>query len=79
MATTGSTPFAPGEHPAVRALVAEAVEAANATVSRPARVRAFRVLPGEFTVEAGTLTPTLKLRRRAVAERYATEIEELYG
>lgn len=68
-----------GDHPAVRALVAEAVEAANATVSRPARVRAFRVLPGEFTVEAGTLTPTLKLRRRAVAERYAGEIEELYG
>ncbi|MFJ7271267.1 AMP-dependent synthetase/ligase [Streptomyces sp. NPDC099050] len=72
-------PAAPGDHPAVRALVAEAVEAANATVSRPARVRAFRVLPGEFTVEAGTLTPTLKLRRRAVAERYAREIEELYG
>lgn len=72
-------PAAPGDHPAVRALVAEAVEAANTTVSRPARVRAFRVLPGEFTVEAGTLTPTLKLRRRAVAERYATEIEEMYG
>lgn len=72
-------PAAPDEHPAVRALVAEAVEAANATVSRPARVRAFRILPGEFTVEAGTLTPTLKLRRRAVAERYAREIEELYG
>ncbi|MCX4780309.1 AMP-dependent synthetase/ligase [Streptomyces sp. NBC_01264] len=69
----------PGGHPAVRALVAEAVEAANATVSRPARVRAFRVLPGEFAVEAGTLTPTLKLRRRAVAERYAGEIEGLYG
>lgn len=72
-------PAAPGDHPAVRALVAGAVEAANATVSRPARVRAFRVLPEEFTVEAGTLTPTLKLRRRAVAERYAREIEELYG
>lgn len=72
-------PAAPGEHPAVRALVAEAVEAANATVSRPARVRAFRVLPEDFTVEAGTLTPTLKLRRRAVAEHYAREIEELYA
>ncbi|MFE2288046.1 AMP-dependent synthetase/ligase [Streptomyces sp. NPDC059443] len=70
---------APGDHPAVRALVEEAVTAANATVSRPARVRAFRILPEEFTVDAGTLTPTLKLRRRAVAERYAREIEELYG
>ncbi|MBT2469404.1 long-chain fatty acid--CoA ligase [Streptomyces sp. ISL-66] len=72
-------PAGPGDHPAVRALVEEAVAAANATVSRPARVRAFRILPEEFTVEAGTLTPTLKLRRRAVAERYAGEIEELYG
>ncbi|MCY0931684.1 AMP-dependent synthetase/ligase [Streptomyces sp. H27-H1] len=72
-------PARPGDHPAVRALVEEAVTAANATVSRPARVRAFRILPEEFTIEAGTLTPTLKLRRRAVAERYAGEIEELYG
>ncbi|MEV6580567.1 AMP-dependent synthetase/ligase [Streptomyces sp. NPDC051582] len=66
-------------HPAVRALVEEAVQAANATVSRPARIRAFRVLPEEFTIEAGTLTPTLKLRRTAVAERYAAEIDALYA
>lgn len=72
-------PARPGDHPAVRALVEEAVTAANATVSRPARVRAFRILPEDFTIAAGTLTPTLKLRRRAVAERYAGEIEELYG
>ncbi|MBT2451876.1 long-chain fatty acid--CoA ligase [Streptomyces sp. ISL-43] len=72
-------PVCPGAHPAVRALIEEAVASANATVSRPARVRAFRILAEEFTVDAGTLTPTLKLRRRAVAERYAGEIEELYA
>ncbi|MEV0988446.1 AMP-dependent synthetase/ligase [Streptomyces sp. NPDC049949] len=66
-------------HPAVRALVEEAVTAANATVSRPARIRAFHILPEDFTVEAGTLTPTLKLRRTAVAQRYAAEIGALYG
>ncbi|MGW0393521.1 AMP-dependent synthetase/ligase [Streptomyces sp. NPDC003042] len=69
----------PAAHPAVRALVAEAVAAGNATVSRPARIRAFHVLDEDFSVAAGTLTPTLKLRRRAVAERYAAEIEALYG
>ncbi|WUX64459.1 AMP-binding protein [Streptomyces sp. NBC_01431] len=63
----------------VRALVQEAVEEANAEVSRPARIRAFAVLPEDFTVERGELTPTLKVRRKAVLERYATEIEELYG
>ncbi|GHE47181.1 long-chain fatty acid--CoA ligase [Streptomyces vinaceus] len=66
-------------HPAVRALVEEAVTQANATVSRPARIRAFRILPEDFTIEAGTLTPTLKLRRTAVAQRYAAEIDALYG
>lgn len=69
----------PATHPAVHALIEAAVTEANATVSRPARIRAFHVLPEEFTIAAGTLTPTLKLRRRAVAERYAAEIEALYG
>ncbi|MDJ0385518.1 long-chain fatty acid--CoA ligase [Streptomyces sp. G-G2] len=69
----------PSTHPAVRALVEAAVEEANASVSRPARIRAFHILEREFTVESGTLTPTLKLRRNAVAERYASEIEGLYG
>ncbi|MET3983952.1 AMP-dependent synthetase/ligase [Streptomyces sp. PvR034] len=70
---------APSAHPAVRALVEDAVSEANASVSRPARIRAFHVLDGEFTVESGDLTPTLKLRRKAVTERYAAEIDALYG
>ncbi|MEV7420566.1 long-chain fatty acid--CoA ligase [Streptomyces sp. NPDC089919] len=69
---------APWSSPAVRALVAEAVAEANATLSRPARIRAFRILPAEFTVAAGELTPTLKLRRPAIEARYAAEIAELY-
>lgn len=69
----------PARHPAVHALIEAAVTEANATVSRPARVRAFHILPEDFTIEAGTLTPTLKLRRAVVAERYAGEIAGLYG
>ncbi|MFJ4779881.1 AMP-dependent synthetase/ligase [Streptomyces sp. NPDC088762] len=69
----------PAGHPAVRALVETAVAEANQTVSRPARIRAFRILDEDFTIAAGTLTPTLKLRRKAVAERYAAEIDALYG
>ncbi|GAA2504009.1 AMP-dependent synthetase/ligase [Streptomyces gobitricini] len=63
---------------AVRALVQEAVDAANARVSRPARIRAFTILDGDFSVADGVLTPTLKVRRKAVLERYAAEIDELY-
>ncbi|MEV7521566.1 long-chain fatty acid--CoA ligase [Streptomyces sp. NPDC091371] len=69
----------PSTHPQVRALIERAVTEANTTLSRPARIRAFHILPEDFTPEAGTLTPTLKLRRKAVAERYASEIEGLYG
>ncbi|WP_253916942.1 long-chain fatty acid--CoA ligase [Streptomyces sp. MNP-20] len=65
--------------PAVRALVQEAVDEANARVSRPARIRGFAVLEEDFTVESGLLTPSLKVRRRAVAERYGPVVEELYG
>ncbi|MFD3542018.1 AMP-dependent synthetase/ligase [Streptomyces sp. NPDC058662] len=63
----------------VRALIATAVAEANATVSRPARIRAFHVLPQDFSVASGTLTPTLKLRRAVVARVYEREIAELYG
>ncbi|WKD33232.1 AMP-dependent synthetase/ligase [Streptomyces xanthophaeus] len=69
----------PTTHPAVRALVEAAVTEANTTVSRPSRIRAFHILPEDFTPQAGTLTPSLKLRRGVVAERYAREIAGLYG
>ncbi|MCI3932316.1 AMP-dependent synthetase/ligase [Streptomyces sp. AN091965] len=65
--------------PTVRALVQEAVDEANARVSRPARIRGFAVLEEDFTVESGLLTPSLKVRRRAVTERYGPVVEELYG
>ncbi|ATL29645.1 AMP-dependent synthetase/ligase [Streptomyces formicae] len=69
----------PSRDPRVRALVQEAVDTANAAVSRPARIRGFAVLDEDFTVEGGLLTPSLKVRRKAVTERYAEVVEGLYG
>jgi long-chain acyl-CoA synthetase len=37
------------------------------------------LLPSDFTVESGELTPTLKIKRRAVEERHRAAIERLYG
>ncbi|MEV4868254.1 AMP-dependent synthetase/ligase [Streptomyces syringium] len=65
-------------HPVVRARCQEAVDAANAQVARPARIRAFTILDEDFTVGGGELTPTLKLRRSAIVNRYAAEIDALY-
>ncbi len=56
-----------------------AVDHANASVSRAESIRSFTILPQDLTVEAGELTPTLKVRRAVVAARYAEEIDRLYA
>ncbi|ODU07698.1 MAG: hypothetical protein ABS81_00065 [Pseudonocardia sp. SCN 72-86] len=68
----------PDADPALRAAVAAAVDDANSLVSRAESVRRFRLLPGAFTVDDGTMTPSLKIRRSVVAARYAAEIDALY-
>ncbi|MFJ5229689.1 AMP-dependent synthetase/ligase [Kitasatospora sp. NPDC088391] len=78
----GRAPLDPWQALADRELhqeVQRAVAAANTTVSRAESIRAFRLLPREFSLEDGLLTPSLKIRRSAVAERYAADIEELYA
>jgi long-chain acyl-CoA synthetase len=63
----------------VRALVQEAVDGANRERSRFEQVKRFEILPRDFTMEDGEITPTLKVRRRAVQEHFAAEIDALYA
>ncbi len=67
------------EDPSLRAEVQAAVDEVNATVSRAESIRAFAILPRDLTVVDGEITPTLKVRRHAVEERYSETIEELYS
>jgi long-chain acyl-CoA synthetase len=55
------------------------VDAVNGELSRFEQIKRFRVLPRDFTAEEDEVTPTLKLKRRVVAEHFAREIEELYS
>jgi long-chain acyl-CoA synthetase len=65
--------------PALRASVQEAVDDANQAVSRAESIREFRILPADFTVAGGELTPSLKVRRSEVLKRYAEEVAALYA
>ncbi|MDT0381508.1 AMP-binding protein [Streptomyces sp. DSM 42041] len=67
------------ENPELLADVQRAVDYANEAVSRAESIRRFVVVDGEFTEAGGMLTPSLKVRRQAVAEGYAKEIDELYA
>ena len=58
--------------------VAERVNAVNAELASFETIKRFRILPVEFTVESGELTPTMKVKRKIVGQRYAREIEELF-
>jgi long-chain acyl-CoA synthetase len=63
----------------VHDLLQSVVDDANSDRSRFEQVKRFAVLPRDFTMEHGEITPTLKLRRRAVQEHFADEIEALYA
>ncbi|OBB28805.1 long-chain fatty acid--CoA ligase [Mycolicibacterium peregrinum] len=56
-----------------------AVKDANQAVSHAESIRKFRILPVDFTEDTGELTPTLKVKRKVVAEKFATDIAALYG
>ncbi|WP_145500483.1 long-chain fatty acid--CoA ligase [Streptomyces sp. CFMR 7] len=62
----------------LRTSLQKAVDEANRLVSRAESIRKFTVLPVDFTEERGHLTPSLKLKRAAIARDFTTEIEELY-
>ncbi|WP_172383915.1 long-chain fatty acid--CoA ligase [Streptomyces sp. MNP-20] len=64
--------------PELLADLQKAVDHANEAVSRAESIRRFTVVEGEFSEENGLLTPSLKIKRRAVEQAYAQEIEALY-
>lgn len=55
-----------------------AVKEANQAVSKAEAIRKFRILAVDFTEETGELTPTMKVKRKVVADKFGAEIEALY-
>jgi long-chain acyl-CoA synthetase len=67
------------EEPSIRELIAEQVERANHRYAPVEQVKRFAILPHDLSQETGELTPTLKVKRNVVAEKYADVLDALYA
>ena len=63
----------------LQAAVAAAIERANGTLSRVEQIKRFAILDGDWLADGDELTATMKLKRKPIGEKYAREIERLYG
>ena len=67
------------EDPKVRAEFQAIVDRVNATLANYETIKRFRLVPDEWAVDSGELTPSMKLRRRVITQKYASEIAEFYA
>ena len=75
--TLAARGLAPGD-PEVAAEIEQAVAAANERLSRVEQIKRYELVEEEWTPGGEELTPTMKLKRRPIAEKYSAEIEALY-
>ncbi|HET9853545.1 MAG TPA: long-chain fatty acid--CoA ligase [Methylomirabilota bacterium] len=71
-------PAALAKHPQVIERVSRIVEARNHELQSYAKIKKFAILPGDFTVENGLLTPTLKVKRRIITDKHRELLDSLY-
>jgi long-chain acyl-CoA synthetase len=76
---TDGSPAGLAVHPRARALVAEAIDTANRSLARVEQIKRHTILGLDWLAGGEELTPTMKLRRKPIAEKYAAEIEALYA
>jgi long-chain acyl-CoA synthetase len=62
----------------MRDQIQAAVDRTNVSLNRWEKIKQFRILPRELDVDSGELTPSLKIKRAAVAQRYADVIDDIY-
>ena len=63
----------------MRALYQEIIDGINRELSQFERIKRIAILPREFSIENGELTPSLKVRRKIVEQKWAQTIEGLYA
>ena len=63
----------------VVALYDEVIDALNQELSQFERIKKVRLLPREFTIESGELTPTMKVKRKVVEQTWRAAIDQIYA
>ncbi len=76
---TAQDPASLAIHPAFVGYVQGKVDKINAGLARYQAIKRFELLPAEFSIAGGELTPTMKIKRRVVTEKFATVIDGLYA
>ena len=66
-------------HSKIKQLIADEVDKLNSNFGNWEQIKKFILLPNEFTIETGELTPTLKMKRKVIAKKYEKEINEIYS
>jgi long-chain acyl-CoA synthetase len=75
---TTSTPEGLATEPAVRELIEAEVEERNGQLASYETVKKFHIAPVDFSIEGGELTPTQKIKRKVVIDRYREQLDALY-
>ncbi|OSZ79603.1 long-chain fatty acid--CoA ligase [Chitinophagaceae bacterium IBVUCB1] len=65
--------------PEVKELVQKQIDKFNPLFSHPEQIKKFALLPHEWTIDGGEMTPTIKLKRKVIEQKYAGVIEGMYG
>jgi long-chain acyl-CoA synthetase len=65
--------------PSVRTAVQEAIDAANTRLARVEQIKKFTIVAGDWLPGEDELTPTMKLKRKPISDKYAAEIEAMYA
>jgi long-subunit acyl-CoA synthetase (AMP-forming) len=67
------------EEPAVIEAVGQGIDEANRHLARVEQIKKFKIVPGDWLPGGEELTPTMKLKRKPIGQKYAREIEEMYS
>ena len=75
--TRQAAPFSTA--PAIRSAIQVKIDEINQTLARVEQVKKFQILTRPFGIDSGELTPTMKIKRKVVAQKYAQQIDAMYA